>query len=460
MSKILPTTEANRLTQLIEFSQLLTDDYLTDAKNIQTKFLQSELIGWRHDQLKLLNISFSLPTLVANILADYVGQPQSELDEIKLHPFVSAFSWAGYCVFKVSREQGKIKTTFCSPCHYSYFDDGSEQLLTPIEESQTPDDFRKERFLLSEVFSSKNQQNYQVERTLYKLSSLSLFEGEVVDLATCQATKNLAPLENLPLTHSPLVVTHNIRSNGERYGVSDLKKIRSLISTIEIQLVSIQDQLLKHLRAKLALPRNQTPTNEKTGEVKVSDLEVITLEQGDPIPQYILNTNPLIEHGFRLIESSLTQVATILAIPLEFFNLKVVGGAEAYGTKQIRISPFLKRVERVRRNFTQALTELAEIYTELGEKLKPEEFVVNWENVFPISKKELAEELTLAIQSALISQNQARAIYNGVDEETAREIGKEIENDKLWIMNVSQIMNYKWNKDAARLFRIKKNSKS
>jgi len=428
-NEIIGKIESDRLKTIAEFEEMLGDSYLGNLSNSQTSFLFDKFFkggneSERVKRLRLLNISYSLPLMIAEKTADYVGSPKN-IEYIDIHNSVMCYSWAGYAVFKVSKKDGKIVVKRHNADGYMLNDDGSEELLTYFVKEDENNTITK--YIFKEVFTKGVCSNelYQVysDSTTTTTSILSTKNvknsviGIKIPLGSIVETQDIAEVEDTELGFNPIVVVNNTNIDSEKYGYSDVAKIKSLISSIEVQIVNIQDQLLKHLQAKLALPTSSLPIDEK-GFVDLSNLEVIGLEAGDQMPSYIINENKQIDKSFALVESMLKQVATILSFPFEFFGLEQKGGAETQDTKIIRISPFIKKVDRIRRNFKTGFLKINEIAKKWGVVLDDS---IMWGPIFPINKTSEVVELSSALDSGLISQKRAIMRYQDLSEAEAEE---------------------------------------
>lgn len=424
LSNIINPVEAQRLREISEFEEMLTDDYLTNTNNIQTAFIYETFFrdineSKRKNRLKLLNISSNIVGLVSELFADYVGEPTTNLP-LDIHQFVQARSWGGYGVFKCRLLDGKFFVEYAGPDGYIKQDDGTEILLTYIDvtkDKQTA----KEKYVLKQTYTAGRIQNelYKYAVPIYDNSqNMNIwFQGNKVPLDSIAATAELAEEESTGISMNPIVVVHNSKTTDPRYGDSDVRRVRSLVSSLEIQLVSVQDQLLKHLSAKLAIPAAQAPM-DKNGQLDVKQLEIILMEAGEEAPQYILNTNPLIDKAFENIDLLVRQIAARLSIPVGFFGIKEVGGAESGDAKVIRISSFIKKIGHIRDAFLVGLQKVDEIARAFGAKLEP--FMCEWGEIFPVDKKQQLEEVALAVESRLMSRKRAIMIYNDMDEVTAQ----------------------------------------
>lgn len=405
--------------------EMRSDEYLTNTSHTQTKFIYSKFFSGkntneREQRLKLLNISIGLPGLISETFADFVGEPESTLD-IEISDFVEAYSWGGYTVFEASVEDGEFKVEYVNPDSYVKNDDGSEQVLTILlhHDGQTT-----KRYIFEKIYRPGT-----IENNLYKADSLYSFDGVIndptnnfvvkgdkVDLTELAATAEIPPIEQTKLDYNPIVVVHNSKLKGRKYGTGDVARIRSMVSSIEVGLVNLQDQLLKHLQAKMHVPKSAA-VRDKNGFVQLDKMEVIMMESGDPLPGYMMNTNPLIDKEFDLLETLIRSISARLAMPIEFFGLDGQGGAESAETRKMRLARFEKRIKKARARLEKGMRRLYQVGVDWGVLDGSEEFEIVWPSIFPVDKAKELDELSLAVESKLMSQEKAIMRYQGVEED-------------------------------------------
>jgi hypothetical protein len=418
--KIINSVDGARLYELDQFKSMLSDLYLYDENHPQTKFILEQFYKYEDRQksierIRLLNLSYSLPSLIVEKFADYVGQPEIEGLDFDIDDYISSYIWGGTAIFRPSIDNGVFNVSHKYPNEYILNDDGTERLLTYYYNTNSEGDI----YIFEEFYKLNN-----VTRKLYKISKLQngnkySIEGTQVSLDSIPQTVGLAEIEVFEgLTKSPLVVVNNRKLIGYKYGTSEIRKIRSLISSIEIEAFNIQDQFLKHLQSKYAVPNSAMKPDPKTGLVNVRDLEIIGMETGDTLPAYITNSNPLIDKSFEQIEAYLRQICAIITLPTEFMGLKDGGSAESADTKKIRLASFIKKVEKIRRKFERAFIEILEI-KKVWAKEKVGEAMISWPSIFPIDNSQVANELAIAQDSKLISNLKAIMIYQGLTREEA-----------------------------------------
>jgi hypothetical protein len=434
MVKIVNSSEGARLRELSEFKEMLSDEYLFNLNVRQTKFIYEQFFKGdsatvRLERLKLLNITLSLPSTIGEKLADFVGAPNMPYD-VDVFENVVAFSWGGYSVMKTVLQDGEFKVEYASPDGYVKYDDGSEQIITFIEVED--EGGNKIDYVFSQYYTFGEILNelYILDRT--SSGADTAIYGNKVSLDEIEATRGMVELEKTGLRDTnPIVVVNNALLGSKKYGRSEVKRIRSILSSIETQVVNIQDQFLKHLSAILALPMSKLPVDKK-GFVDVRKLEVVGMEAGDTLPSFVSNINPLIDKSFQQIESLLLQIGAILSIPVEFFNIKATGGVEAAEAKSIRLAPFLKKVERTRDKFEKGFQKIHEIAKKWGVG-ETDELNIMWGDVFKVDKGSEVVELVHAQDGGLISRKRAIMRYQDVDEETALAEKEEIDAERATI---------------------------
>ena len=419
MAKIVNSIDGARLQELNSFKAMLSDDYLYDEENLQTKFLVEQFFGAdaakKNDRLRLLNISYSIPSLISDKFSDYVGQPSMDMD-VDIEDFVSAFIWGGYAVFNASIVNNEFAVGYNYPYEYIKDSDGSERILTYINVVDDNDNIVQ--YVLVQTYEGGFVANklYKVNSVL-GVSKANAINGTQVPLETLDATRGLPDQEFLELNRSPLVLVHNKRIKSRVYGTSEINRVKSLISSIEVEVVNIQDNFLKHLSSILALPATRLKRDED-GKINLNEIKAVAMEAGESAPQYVMNTNPLIKDSFHQIQDMLRQICAILSIPTEFMGLESPGGAESADAKRIRMTSFIKKVEKIRKKFGDGLIELDEIRRQWfgGDA---EEFIITWPDIFPEDPVRVLDQLSKAQDASLITNKKAIMRFQDITEEEA-----------------------------------------
>ncbi len=454
---ILSQSDRDRMKLLEAYYARLDNSYLRDIKDPQTAFIfekffpafakggsvyqdpkkdiRNTQVNTTFDRLALLNVSLSLPYTIASIYSDYVGDP-STTHPIEIERQKLSYSWGGMGLFVVRKNaSGDGVVDYLEPYSFVKYSE-DDQAIYYMYSAKSQEKPSGDIFVLEQRYKKTESGTVTKENTLFKVDSNMLsagdLHGEKVSLSTIPETAGLEPIENIPIKTIPIVAVMNEIISGDTYGTSDILKIESLISSIEIQVVNIQDQFLKHLSAKLAVPASKLPIDRNTGLVDVTNLEVIGVEAGEINPAYIMNQNPMITHAFEQIELLIKQLATIIRIPYEFFPVSTKGGAESADAKEIRISNFMKRVTTIRNKFTHGIVKVNTILSELGVNDAPvvDAISPSWGEVFPKDKHKLALEQQVAIEAGFLSQKRAIMRYLEVSEQEAEQEIQTIRSEK------------------------------
>lgn len=393
--QLLSKTENSRISQLASVKQKLTSDYLTNQNDNQTAFIVAKYFKFDTTYLETINVSFNILNNIASIYNDYTAEPNTNFD-VSVDGLAYDMCWAGYGVLVATVNEGVFGLQKVNPESYVKDSNNQERLLFAYETTQgdAVNNYILEKKYITTTTSSKNedgiiikQGKVEITNTLYKLTSKSdLTNATQVPLETLTYTADLPPVETMAIGRSPIFLFNNQRIDNDFYGNSEFDKFKSIAQSIEIQAVNIQDQLLKHLQAKLLLPRMALPTKTSTSGEKFIDLskmEVLEVDEGQTFtPQYVSNTNDLIQHAFSYFELLMDRLCGVAQIPKELLSIKSEGGSEAYATKLVRFSVFLKKIERYRKIIEKQLKEIDVVRNQLGYG-DGSQFVCVWEPVLP-----------------------------------------------------------------------------
>lgn len=436
MTQIISYQEYQRLEKVSDLEDYLFTDYLTDTTNPQTKFILEHFFVNNKDKLATLNITYSIPAAICEIFSTYVGNPETPLG-IDIDDQVESYIWGGMGIFICGMEEGGFNVRYGSPDGYVLNADGSEDILTRyIELKDNGLDYKqyvlrqryKDGVMTNELFDTGVA--FSIDGDNRGLLGVS---GQQVPLETLGTTAGLQEQETISLpdgVNSPIVVVRNRYDKQHKYGRSELEKILPMTRSLEIQMVNMQDQFMKHLSSKLAIPANSANRSllietDSSGNqyLNIKNAEAFFIEAGEQIPQYVQNTNPFIESCFQYIDTLVRQICGVLSIPVEFLSIKAQGSAESAESRQVRMSSFVKKIELIRRDFTVALRKIHSIAKHWG--VDVEDFMAEFPAIFPESKMQLAEEMSLAISAGFLSQQRAIERYQNINKEEAeQELGR------------------------------------
>ncbi len=239
-------------------------------------------------------------------------------------------------------------------------------------------------------------------------------QSEKVELAIY--AEGLDEEEVTGLDYIPVFQIDNFKTVKERFGISAYESVMNLFEEINDRITQISVQLIKHLNAKVAVGEGILT---KKGEVE-SDQDVFLVEKGDVVPQYITNSNPLIEEGFKQIEAILKQICTVTQTPVSFLGLDEKGGAEKVETVKIRLAAFLKKIKRKQRSYEAKLVDIFKtaLFFE-GTKKWPEDLDIDftWDYGLPRDYMKEAQTHQVLVESGIESVETAIREYKGWDGE-------------------------------------------
>jgi len=209
-----------------------------------------------------------------------------------------------------------------------------------------PKNNKKETFLYKQV--------HTVGKIAHELwtTTPDMKQSEKVQLAIYST--DLPEEESTELDYIPVFQIDNFKTVKERFGISTYESVMNLFEELNDRITQISVQLIKHLNAKVAVGEGVLT---KKGEID-NDQELFLVEKGDIVPQYITNSNGLIEEGFKQIEGILRQVCTVTQTPTTFLGLDDQGGAEKVETVKIRMASFLKKIKRKQRSYEAKLVDI------------------------------------------------------------------------------------------------------
>lgn len=209
-----------------------------------------------------------------------------------------------------------------------------------------PKNNKKETFLYKQVHSVG-----KIEHELWTTTT-DMKQSERVELSIYSS--DLPEEETTDLDYIPIFQINNFKTVKERFGISAYESVMNLFEELNDRITQISVQLIKHLNAKVAVGEGILT---KKGEID-SDQELFLVEKGDIVPQYITNSNALIEEGFKQIEGILRQICTVTQTPTSFLGLDDQGGAEKVETVKIRMASFLKKIKRKQRSYEAKLVDI------------------------------------------------------------------------------------------------------
>ncbi len=149
----------------------------------------------------------------------------------------------------------------------------------------------------------------------------------------------------------------NKRIWGKHLWISDYGDVLDLLEEVNDRFTQISVQFIKHLNSKISLPEWVSALLQNK-EKKIQNLEVFVHRQWEQPAQYIENHNSLIPEAQNYVDKILKLIWAITQIPLSFFWFEEAGGAEKVEALRIRLTRFLKKIQRKQRMMELVLRKL------------------------------------------------------------------------------------------------------
>lgn len=273
--------------------------------------------------------------------------------------------------------------------------------------------------LNAQVQSKAKIQSYTKLDNGKRLIEYGLFK---VSLDGCQYTleQELAPAEQLDFLN--IYRFDNRKTSNKYLGISDYCDVLDLLEEVNDRFTQISVQFIKHLNSKISLPEWVSALLQNKDK-KIQNLEVFVHRAGEQPAQYIENHNSLIPEAQNYIDKVLKLIGAITQIPISFFWFEESGGAEKVEALRIRLTKFLKKIQRKQRILELMLIKLVkQTLTFAG---------VQWEFTVDIKfsdamLKDLQQNTQMYIDlfnTSLVSQHTAIAnIFNRDDEMVKKEL--------------------------------------
>ena len=442
MTKIISENELDRIRNISENKDLISLYYLKDITNKLTKFIYENFFNWKtnnyellieaKNKLEVLNQTIALPYKLATVKAKYVWTPTSNIKIKNLNEAVFSFVYWWVMIFTIDEmdENWIPKINIYNAEQYINQWD-TEKILTFLKDDNL------QKYIFVKEFKKSE---WIIENKLYKIwnwaSWLNWTEISLDKLSTTWVFEEIDDFD----TSLPLIFTeHDFKIKDEIYWTPSLDFIKPMIKSIDIELVNIKDQFLKHLQAKMAIQwidASQMPKDEDWN-ILMREAEAIFLQNWVNKPEYISNKNEMITDVIKILDKYITVATTNLSVPLELVWLSWQIWTESTESKLLRYSDFIKDIEYIRWKITEIYKWIYEtikdIYPEYFEW--EDEFICRWGKVMPQDWLKLAQELNIAKMWGFISQKTAVKDYTWLNWEELEEELKQIkieEAQSLW----------------------------
>lgn len=252
---------------------------------------------------------------------------------------------------------------------------------------------------------------------LRKITSGGLDEG-FVPLSVLDPS--LPEFEQTGLDYIPVYMINNVKSGRENEGRSDYEDLRSLFEELTRVQSQVATQLKKHADAKMAVPPGVLDANGKLISTNAEMFEVAS-DQGDGfvIPQYITNSNPLIDAAFTQQAKIIEAIARVSEVSTVLIDWNVSGGAERVGALRLRMLRTMSKVKRKQRPYRKAITDMITDAMVLeGHPMKTADLTIEFGDGLPMDSLEEAQVQVMRYNAGLQTKEDALRALDNIEGDT------------------------------------------
>lgn len=427
--------EISRLKLLSEYEKLY------EGEHYQIFGIKDYFVDGTEKNQKLY-IAINLPALISEYYADmvvadgiFIDTDDENLQEMVNDLFSEnsldvAFyessittSKSGFSVFRVRKDEADKVVIEEIPVD-QYFPQANGDIVLASYITVVSDlKKKKEKFLYKQIYKQESpDKNVFLHHELWRINS---DKQQTEQVPVMDYLKNIEQdIMDTQFQIMPVFRIDNAKSSNSDYGKSDYKDPKPLFDEINNRVTQISVQLIKHMRARVAVPQG---TLDENGEIKVADSDVFEVGDGDKMPQYITNSNPLIEAGFQQLDKLLLMVSSITKIPAEELGYPGKGGAEKPEAMRIKLFSTLRKVSRKRIYMEQVIINMMSLALMMA-GAKPNDngkfdLRVKWTDALPIDENLLTDRLNSQVDGGLKSRRKAiKELQDIYDDELDAEI--------------------------------------
>lgn len=232
-----------------------------------------------------------------------------------------------------------------------------------------------------------------------------------------------APMAIDEIKRIPVWEVNNVKDSQRKSGKSDYKDIEGLIDEINNRLTHVSVQLIKNLNAKLAIPAGSNGDEEGEESVnRVSEIDIIEVEEGGITPTYISNANAMLDSAFKYTDKLLLIALGIAKVPPEILNVEgSVGGANLkVEAMRIRLFPSMRKTNRKQTSLRYAVEGALNYALALEGNTTDKKVNVDFSDVVPTDMTSLVNQMVARKSADLVSTQTAIQEMDGVSEQEAQ----------------------------------------
>lgn len=450
--------DQKRIKKLNEYYRIFRGKLYSENQN-ETVFQLKQYFQNSPAKKETLAIAVNLGALISTISADFLfgddfrirhtnAETEKKLRDYqlrdnlnqKLYESSLLHSAIGYTAFQV-RKEGEVATAEEVP-YNNYFPDFNGVILGSEPKKK----------ILGSYFRDGEDSNklYILKQIHYIEDGSGHIDNEVwlVDNSTLKQMKKMKLKDYYPdmdetvdtgLEYIPVFQVNNIKTIKENFGESDYVKILDLLDEVNNRVTQLSLQFIKHLTAKMAVPRGGGSLDED-GNQKAEDTEIFFMDPGEEAPKYIEYSNQLIEEAFKQIDQVIDKISAISQVPRMLLGGGEKGGVEKVEALKIRMIPLLKKTTRNRNSYSNLITKILRAVADYENfELDLSGLTFEFNEGLPVDPLIESRAIDTAIKGGFMSKRTGTKVYQDIEgEELQGEIDqiKEEEKDAGFDLNV------------------------
>lgn len=261
-------------------------------------------------------------------------------------------SWAGRVIFEVRLEDGLSIIEEVSPENVIIERDfftkkiNKATILFFIQKEKTKWLFKKIHTIGKINYELWECDSNGTEKTMIPLSLLD---------------ENIAEEEDTNIDVIPVFQIINPKDAKHIDGVSDYEVVKSLLREYCRACSQIPTQLSKHADAKIAVPPGVLDENGQVANGNMEVIEVSDSGAGLSVPQYITNSNPLIESAFRQRSDILEALIRATECSFVLLDIEKGGGVKKDETMAESAMRAITKVKRKQKSFEKSIVDILKL---------------------------------------------------------------------------------------------------
>lgn len=294
-----------------------------------------------------------------------------------------------------------------------------------------PDDLTSTQLVVYTQTYKMENEACQIERGAYRCgdNGVAVATFPIDKMAAILGIPTILEKETLEIDELPIRQIDNGKRTKWRVGASDYSYIMPNLAEVNERSTHISTQLLKHMDARLVLPKEMGLENpDGTLQNPLSD--TIYVDGKDTqTPQYITNSNPLVDATERQIVSQLKTISFVTGVPM--FELLKTAMPERVESLKIQMFAAMRKTQGKRSKLKRGILDMFRIGGKLlkNDYLENNDIYIRFENVIPVDDLIVAQTEQTKVTAGLSSKKSAIMRIENIDEEAADEELKRIANE-------------------------------